>query len=139
MDENKSFDLDNIMDELSSRLEDMIEGVQDVLIDQVDSAVTCAVQEAISEAFGESFSEFEFILKDGTIVRPKQHMKVLSPDKSKLLICYGGLRVRDSSLVIQTGINSWDSIACYQSKEEAIEALTKVKNAMESGVSTFEL
>lgn len=27
MEENKNFDLDNIMDELSSRLEDMIEGI----------------------------------------------------------------------------------------------------------------
>ena len=68
MDENKNFDLDSIMDELSSRLEDMIE---DTLIDQVDSAITCAVQDAMSEALGESFSDFEFILKDGTIVLEK--------------------------------------------------------------------
>ncbi len=136
MEENKNFDLDSIMDELSSRLEDMIE---DALIDQIDSAVTCAVQDAMPEALGESFSDFEFVLKDGIIVRPKQHMKVFSPDKSKLLICYGGLRVDGSSLMIQTRISSWESIAYYQSREEAIEALLKVKNAMESGVSTFEL
>ena len=136
MEENKNFDLDSIMDELSSRLEDMIE---DALIDQIDSAVTCAVQDAMLEALGESFSDFEFVLKDGTIVRPKQQMKVFSPDKSKLLICYGGLRVDGSSLMIQTRISSWENIAYYQSREEAIEALLKVKNAMESGVSTFEL
>ena len=136
MEENKNFDLDSIMDELSSRLEDMIE---DALIDQIDSAVTCAVQDAMPEALGESFSDFEFVLKDGTIVRPSQHMKVFSPDKSKLLICYGGLRVDGSSLMIQTRISSWENIAYYQSREEAIEALLKVKNAMESGVSTFEL
>ena len=136
MEENKNFDLDSIMDDLSSRLEDMIE---DALIDQIDSIVTCAVQDAMPEALGESFSDFEFLLKDGTIVRPKQHMKVFSPDKSKLLICYGGLRVDGSSLMIQTRISSWESIAYYQSREEAIEALLKVKNAMESGVSTFEL
>lgn len=136
MEENKNFDLDSIMDELSSRLEDMIE---DALIDQIDSAVTCAVQGTMPEALGESFSDFEFVLKDGTIVRPKQHMKVLSPDKSKLLTCYGGLRVDGSSLMIQTRISSWENIAYYQSREEAIEALLKTKNAMESGVSTFEL
>lgn len=61
------------------------------------------------------------------------------PYKSKLLICYGGLRVDGSSLMIQTRISSWEDIAYYQSREEAIEALLKVKNAMESGVSTFEL
>ena len=140
MEDNNTFDLDCIMDELSSRLEDMIE---DALVDQVDSAVTCAVQEAmpeaISEALNEVFSNFEFILKDGTIVRPKQNMKVVSPDKSKLLICYGGLRVDGSSLMVQTRISSWDNIAFYQSREDAIEALTRVKNAMESGVSVFEL
>ncbi len=136
MGENKNFELDSILDELSSRLEDMIE---DVLTDQVDSAVTCAVQDAMPEALGESFSDFEFILKDGTVVRPRQHMKVFSPDKSKLLICYGGLRVDGSSLMIQTGIGRWEYIAYYQSREEAIEALVKVKNAMDSGVSTFEL
>ncbi|MBR5858935.1 MAG: hypothetical protein IKZ05_03345, partial [Clostridia bacterium] len=105
----------------------------------VDSAVTCAVQDAMSEALGESFSDFEYILKDGTIVRPKQRMKVFSPDKSKLLICYGGLRVDGSSLMIQTRASSWENIAYYPNKEEAIEALLKVKNAMESGVATFEL
>lgn len=136
MAENENFELDSIMDELSSRLEDMIE---DALIDKIDSAVTCAVQDAMPEALGESFSDFEFVLKDGTIVRPKQHMKVFSPDKSKLLICYGGLRVDGSSLMIQTRISSWENIAYYQSREEAIEALLKVKNAIESGVSTFEL
>ncbi len=136
MEENKNFDLDSIMDEVSSRLEDVIE---DVIIDQVDSAVTCAIQDAMPEALGESFSDFEFVLKDGTVVRPKQHMKVFSPDKSKLLICYGGLRVDGSSLIIQTRISSWETIAYYQTREEAIEALTKVKNAMESGVPIFEL
>ncbi len=136
MEENKNFDLDSIMDTLSSRLEDMIE---DALIEQVDSAVTCAVQDVLLEALGESFTDFEFVLKDGTIVRPRQHMKVLSPDKSKLLICYGGLRVDGSSLMIQTRVSSWENIAYYPNKEEAIEALVKVKNAMESGFATFEL
>ena len=136
MEENKTFDLDSFIDEVSSRLEEMIE---DALINQVDSAVTCAVQDAIPEALGESLSAFEFVLKDGTVVRPKQHMKVFSPDKSKLLICYGGLRVDGSSLIVQTRISSWETIAYYQTREEAIEALTNVKNAMESGVLIFEL
>lgn len=136
MNENKSFDFDSIMEELSSRLEDLIE---DALVDQIDSAVTCAVQDAMSEALSESLSDFEFILKDGTVVRPKPRMKVFSPDKSKLLICYGGLRVDGSSLMIQTRASSWDYIAHYPSKEEAIKALVNVKNAMESGVAMLEL
>ncbi|MBQ2766836.1 MAG: hypothetical protein IJF49_02030 [Clostridia bacterium] len=136
MEENKNFDLDTIMDELSSRLEDMIE---DALIDQIDDAVTCAVQDALPEALGESFSHFEFVLSNGTIVRPRQHMKLFSPDKSKLVICYGGLRVDGSTLMVQTRISSWESIAYYQSREEAIEALAKVKNAMDSNLTICEL
>ena len=88
--EEKSFDLDGILDELSSRLEDM---VQDILVDQVEDAVTCAVQDVFDEALHSSLSRFEFVLNSGTIVRPKEQMKVLSPDKTKLLCCHGGLRV----------------------------------------------
>ncbi len=135
MEENKNFDVD-IVNELSARFESMIE---EVLVKQIDSAVTCAVQDAFPEALGESFSDFEFILKDGTIVRPKQRMKLFSPDKSKLVLCYGGLRVDGSSLMVQTRISSWENISCYNSKEEAIEALIKVKNAMEANLSIFEL
>lgn len=136
MEENKNFDFDTIIDKLSPRLEEIIE---DALVDQVDSAVTCAVQNAFPEALSESFSDFEFVLTDGTIVRPRQHMKLFSPDKSKLVICYGGLRVDGSALMVQTRISCWENIAYYQSREEAIEALSKVKNAMDANLSVFEL
>ncbi|MBQ4095233.1 MAG: hypothetical protein IJC65_02260 [Oscillospiraceae bacterium] len=136
MEENSKFDFDTIMDELSTRLEEIIECT---LVDQLDSAVTCAVQNAFPEALSENFSDSEFVLADGTIVRPRQRMKLLSPDKSKLVICYGGLRVDDSALMVQTRISCWENIACYQSREEAIEALIKVKNAMEANLSIFEL
>lgn len=134
--EEKDFDIDTIIDELSDRIENIIE---DTLSDQVESAVTCAVQDVFIEALGEGFSECEFVLKDGTVVRPSPKMKVFSPDKSKLLVCYGGLRVDGCSLIVQTRINCWETIAWYKSREEAIEALIKVKNAMESGVTVFEL
>lgn len=132
MEENKNFDIDTIIDELSARLEDMIE---DVLVHQIDSAV----QNSFPEALGESLSDFEFVLTDGTIVRPRQRMKLFSPDKSKLVLCYGGLRVDGSSLMVQTRISSWENIANYQTKEEAIEALIRVKNAMDTNLSIYEL
>lgn len=131
-----NYDLDTITDELSSRIEDMIE---DALIDQIEDAVTNAVQEVLSEALSESFSAFEFVLNDGTIVRPRQYMKLFSPDKSKVLLCYGGLRVDASTLMIQTRISSWESIASYKNREEAIEALAKVKKAMEDNLPSFDL
>ncbi|MBO5354061.1 MAG: hypothetical protein J6A77_12270 [Lachnospiraceae bacterium] len=136
MEENETIDLEALMDELSGRMEDMLEVM---LAEQLESAVTGALQDALPEALRESFSDFEFVLTDGTMVRPRQYMKLLSPDKSKLLLCYGGLRVDGSTLMVQTRISCWESIACYESREEAIEALVKVKNAMEDGLSVFEL
>ena len=127
MEETKNFDLDNIVDELSSRLEDLIEGI---LVDQVESAVTCAVQDVFEEALHTSLSRFEFVLTDGTVVRPRQFAKILSPDKSKMLLCYGGLRVDGSSQIVQTSASCWESIAYYETREEAIKALEKVKDTM---------
>ena len=66
-------------------------------------------------------------------------MKLLSPDKTKLLLCYGGLRVDGRSLIVQTRISCWETIAVYQSKEDAVEALLKVKKAMDAGAVSFEL
>ena len=123
MEENKNFDLDGMMDELSSRLEDMIE---EILADQVESAVTCAVQDVFDEALHTSLSRFEFVLTDGTIVRPRQSAKIISPDKAKMLPCYGGFRVDGSTLIVQTSATCWESIAIYKTKEEATEALKKV-------------
>ena len=123
MEENQNFDLDGMMDELSSRLEDMIE---EILVDQVESAVTCAAQDVFDEALHTSLSRFEFVLTDGTIVRPRQSAKILSPDKTKMLPCYGGFRVDGSTLIVQTSTTCWESIAVYKTKEEATEALKKV-------------
>ena len=127
MEENKNFDLDSIMDELSSRLEDMIE---EILVDQIESAVTCAVQDIFEEALHTSLSRFEFVLTDGTIVRPRQLAKILSPDKTKMLPCYGGFRVDGSTLIVQTSATCWESIAVYKSKEDAIKALVRIKETL---------
>ena len=136
MEDNKNFDLETIMDELSDRLEDMIE---DALADQVEDAVTCAIQDVFEEALSESLSRFEFVLDNGTIVKPRQLMKLVSPDKAKMVLCYGGLRVDGTSLMVQTRISCWESIAYYQSREEAIEALARVRQAMEANLPVFEL
>ena len=156
MEDNRDFDLDSVMDELSTRLEDIIENsiqdalestledvledaIENALADQLEDAVTSAVQDIFEEALSTSLSRFEFALADGTIIKPKQRLKLLSPDKAKMLLCYGGLRVDGSSLIVQTGATWWDFIAFYKSREEAIEALAKVRDAMDAGVDTFEL
>lgn len=138
------FDLDELMEELASRLEETVQeavedAVDDLLEDRVDEAVHDAVQEILPEVFGQCLADFDFVLKDGTIVRPRRRMKVLSPDKSKLLICYGGLRVDGKSLIIQTRLSSWEWIADYPDREAAVAALKLVHEAMEAGKPLLEL
>ena len=138
------FDLDGLMEELASRLEETVQeaveaAVDDLLEDRVDGAVHDAVQDILPEIFSQCLADFDFVLKDGTVVRPRQRMKVLSPDKSKLLICYGGLRVDGKSLIIQPRISSWEWIADYPDREAAVAALKLVHEAMKAGEPLLEL
>ena len=138
------FDLDDLMEELASRLEETVQeaveaAVDDLLEDRVDGAVHDAVQHILPEIFSQCLADFDFVLKDGTVVRLRQRMKVLSPDKSKLLICYGGLRVDGKSLIIQTRISSWEWIADYPDREAAVAALKLVHEAMKAGEPLLEL
>ena len=78
-------------------------------------------------------------------------MRLTSPDKTKVLLCYGGLRVEDTSkfsgthypagwgLAIQTRVDSWEPIFIYDSKEKAVSALEKVNKAMNDGLDSFDL
>ena len=136
MAENRNFDIDELIDELSERLEEMLE---DAVADQIEDAVANAVQDVFDEALHSSLSRFEFVLENGTVVRPRQLMKVVSPDKSRMLLCYGGLRVDGKSLQVQTGATVWSEIAYFDTREEAIEALQKVKDAMMDDAPICEL
>ena len=136
MAENRNFDMDELIDELSERLEEMLE---DAVADQIEDAVANAVQDVFDEALHSSLSRFEFVLENGTVVRPRQLMKVVSPDKSRMLLCYGGLRVDGKSLQVQTGATVWSEIAYFDTREEAIEALQKVKDAMMDDAPICEL
>ncbi len=127
MGEDKSFDLDSVIEQISSKLEDALE---DILADRVEDAVTCAVQDVFEEALHTSLSRFEFVLTDGTVVRPKQMPKIISPDKTKMLPCYGGFRVDGCCLIVQTSATCWELIARYKTQEEATGALKKVIEAI---------
>lgn len=140
------FDMDElfVMDELEERIENAVttaaeEVVNDLLEDRLEEAVFDAVQQALPEILGECLAGFEFQLKDGTIVRPRQQTRVLSPDKAKLLLCYGGLRVDGKCLMIQTRLSCWEMIAAYPDREAAIAALERVRLAMEAGEKLVEL
>jgi hypothetical protein len=69
---------------------------------------------------------------------------VLSPDKKKLLNCYGGLTVEDTTrwngalpkgwgLRVQTRISCWELLYVYETESQATEALIKVQTAIEAG------
>ena len=143
MEENKNFDLDSIMDELSSHLEDMIENA---VADHIESAVYSAIEDTLpnaledflSEALNETLSNFEFVLQDGTIVRQRPRMKLLYPDKSQLMPCYGGLYIHGTCLMVQITPSFWDGID-FPTKEDALAALDKIKNAMNDEVTLLEL
>ena len=143
MEENKNFDLDSIMDEISSNLEDMIENT---VADHIESAVASAIEEALpnaledilSEAITEALSNFEFVLPNGTVVRQRPRMKLLYPNKSRLMPCYGGLRIDGTCLMVQIAPSTWDGIA-FPTKEDALAAFDKVKNAMNDEVTLLEL
>lgn len=123
METNQNLDTEKIIVEISEKLESVIE---DLIADQVESAV----QDVLEEALHASLSRFEFVLKDGSIVRPRQVAKIISPDKTKMLPCYGGFRVDGLCLIVQTSATCWERIAEYKSKDEAVNALNRVIEAL---------
>jgi hypothetical protein len=140
MEENRNLDMDELIDALSERLSEQLEEIlENAVADQIEDAVMCAVQDVFDEALHSSLSRFEFVLENGTVVRPRQLMRVVSPDKSRMLLCYGGLRVDGQSLQVQTGAVIWQEIAYYATREQAIEALQKVKDAMMADAPICEL
>lgn len=122
---------------------EIVDCIQEILDDQLDDQlydVLCnAIQDFLPEALSECLESYEFVLKDGTIAVPKKRMKLLNPDKSKLVLCYGGLIVDGCSLSVQTRVSSWTTVATYKSREEAIDALQKVKSAMDNGIESYEM
>ena len=124
--------MDDLADEIADQMEDRIRDI-------VDEAVSDSITEYFSEGIEQFFSNHQLVLKDGTTLRMRQKTRVMSPDKKKVLICYGGMRVDGKALLIQTRISCWERIYFYETEKEAIEALQKVNAAIEQGLSLIEL
>ena len=140
MEENAVFDVNELAEAMVELLSvELADALELAVTDKLESVIHNALPEALQEFFGDS----EVVLKDGTVVKPRQHMMLMSPDKTKYLSCYGGLRVDETSLgpalIVQTRISSWELIARYSNKEEAVADLLKVKKAMHDGMSMLEL
>lgn len=132
--------MDNeMMDDLQAMLEDALEVIREEMEDKLQELVSDSISDFFAEGMEEVLHNHQFVLKDGTVIQPRQRTKVLSPDKTRLYPCYGGLRIDGTTLQVQTRISSWNPLCTYQTKEEAVQALLKVKNAMEQGLSIIEL
>ena len=136
--------MDNgIRDEIQSMIEDALENMKDEFLDEMGERVQEAVNDSLSEIVTEALEAFltshSFALSDGIVIQSKEYLKVLSPDKRKLLPCYGGLKVDGKTLVIQTRISSWQSLCWYDTQEEAVAALLRIKDAIQAGEKYLEL
>ena len=132
--------MDNeMMDDLQSMLEDALEDMREEMEDRLQELISDSISEFFAEGMEEILHNHQFVLKDGTVIKPRQRTKVLSPDKTRLYPCYGGLRIDGTTLQVQTRISSWNPLCAYKTKEEAVEALLKIKDAMEQGLSLIEL
>ena len=114
--ENK---MDDLVDEIADEMEDRIQDI-------VDDAVSDSIVEYFSEGIEEFLSSHQLELKDGTVLQMRQKTRVMNPDKTKVLICYGGMKVDGRTLMIQTRISCWQDLCCFETSAEAIEALKEL-------------
>lgn len=134
--------LEKIVSAVTDAVESAVEDSIGVLTSEFEGSVE-SVSDNISEIFAEGLDQFlsdhQFVLRDGTIVKACNKTRVMSPDKKKVLTCYGGLRVDGKTLMVQTRISCWDALCYYQTEEEVVEALQKVNDAIEQGTTLIEL
>ena len=104
----------DMMNEIRDAIEEAMEDAMDNVRDELEETLQESINDSISEFFAEGMEEFlknhQFILKDGTVIRPRQRTKVLSPDKTRLYPCYGGLRIDGTTLQVQTRISCWNPL-----------------------------
>lgn len=128
----EEFDRDEFMDELKEEMENIVQ-----------DAISDILPEMVRESLQDFFADYVFRLPDGTTVAPGERLKVLSPDKTKQLVCMGDLRVSDTgrfsncpkgwALEVQTCVSCWEILHIWPEKAQAVAALENVSRAMEEG------
>lgn len=122
--------------EIIDAVTDEIEG----LLSELQSTVQEAVEEALADLGGGKAGNGE----------EKRILRVLSPDKNKLLCCVGGLRIADPRdvrncppdrfmLMVQTSLDSWEGLCSFSSREQAQDALCRIGEAMRKGERELSL
>lgn len=132
---NDEFDVN----ELVEMIQDAVENAMTDAVDEIMATVEDSVEASVQNAIQNMLSDFDFTLPNGVHVSPRKKLSVTSPDKTKVLVCYGGIRVDGVSLFIQTRVDCWEEICTYPTKEEAVQALEKVKNAIKNGLEFLDL
>lgn len=142
------------MDSTNQEREELEETIQNILEDQFEdftASLEDSVESSVEKAIQNLLSRLEFVLPDGTHVIPRKQLSLTSPDQTKVLLCYGGLRVDDTNrfsgnlypagwgLTVQTRIDSWEIIHVYEKKDDAVAALEKVKKAIRDGLDSLDL
>ena len=124
-------------------LQKMINDIIRESISDIEDTIEDRIEEAIQDSINDLFPE-------GGPDPSKPVTKVLSPDKKKLLSCYGGLKVEDTSrwngkvkvgfsLSVQVKPNTWEILYIYDTEKEAADALVAVNRAIQEGMTLIEL
>lgn len=128
--------------------EQMYSELPEEVREEWEEFIECTVASSVRNAVRNILADMECILPDGTHINS---LRLTSPDKTRVLLCYGGLRVEDTSqfsgqhypdgwgLVVQTGMDNWDMLYVYPTKDEAIAALERVKNALDDHLDALDL
>lgn len=148
---NEKLSESDIREMIEAAMENSSDTIAELLDERIDEAINDSISEFFSEGMEDFWATHPLVLNDGRIVSAKQRTKVMSPDKKKVLSCYGELRVEDTSkwdgryfprgwaLSVQTRISSWDVLYVYETEKEAMDALVLVNDAINKGMSLIEL
>ena len=146
MDDLKNYMKDLINEAVESAFDehsyDLADNVADELDDKIDNAIDNSLRENIAEGIEDFFRSGKFVIKTEsgeTVIQAGKRTRVVSPDKTKTLVCYGGVRIDGYVLQIQTRIHSWETLCVYHHLADAKEAVKKINEGNENGVPLIEL
>ena len=130
---------DEVLDEIMNGIQDAVENAMTDVVEDLIGNIGDSVQASVQNAIENMLAGFEFTLPNGVKVTPIKKLTVTSPDKTRMFVCYGGLKVDGLTLLVQTRVDCWQPIHVYETQEEAIQALDKVKKAMMDGLDFLDL
>ncbi len=137
---SEPFDPEEFMDLLEERIRAIIE---ECIEDSLEDCFADMARSVMEEVANDALNELPEIISESRAMNdPGQHrqkLRLVAPDHSRVLLCYGGLRVDGTTLVVQTRVSSWEPIAVYPDRKQATDALMRVHRAISAGAETLQL